>query len=113
MQRHEADAGLLQMIFSTDPLCQSVDGDAHSHHGSGFVNAVHVVSPPRRMDGLERLSSLRKICKACPCAKLVCVINAVLVAIGHVSSSHQLGSVHHEVIIVSILGQRSLEPCTL
>ena len=46
-----------------------------------------MVSLPRCMDGLERLSSLRKICKACPCAKLVCVINADLVVIGHVSGT--------------------------
>ena len=92
---------------------QSIDGLDHRHHGSGSVEAVHVVSPLRRMDGLEQLSSLRKICKACPCAKLVCVINADLVAIGHVSGNHQLGRVLHEVVTFTVLGHRSLESCTL
>ena len=55
----------------------------------------------------DDLSSLRKICKARPCAKLVGVINADTVAIGHVNGSHQLGRVLHEVITISILGDAS------
>ena len=41
------------------------------------------------------------------------MINADLVAIGHVSGNHHLGRVLHEVITMSILGQRLLESCTL
>ena len=93
--------------------CQSVDGDAHSHHGSGFVDAVHVVSPPRRMDGLARLSSLRMICKAASCDKRLCMIDVGHVAIGHVSGSDQVGRVLHEVINICILGERLRESCTL
>ena len=62
-----------------------------------------MVSPPRRMDGLERLSSWRMICKAAPCDKRLCMIDADLVAISHVSGSHQLGRVLHEVITFTML----------
>ena len=65
------------------------------------------------MDGLARLSSLRKICKAASCDKRLCMIDGDLVAISHVSGSHQFGLVPHDVITFSILGQRSLESCTL
>ena len=48
-------------------------------------------------------------CKAPSCAKLACMIDAVLEAIDHVSGSHQLDRVLHEELIFSILGQRLLE----
>ena len=54
---------------------------------------------------------MRKICKARPWAKLACLIIAYLVAVGHVSSSHQLGPVLHEVITFSILGHCGRETC--
>ena len=41
------------------------------------------------------------------------MITADPVAIGHVSGSHHLSRVLHEVIIFSILGDRLLESCTL
>ena len=75
--------------------------------------AVHVVSPPRRMDGLARLSSLRMICEPASCDKRLCMIDADLAAISHVSGSHQLGRVLHEVINICILGERLRESCTL
>ena len=75
--------------------------------------AVHVVSPPRRMDGLARLSSLRMICKAASCDKRLCMIDVGHVAIGNVSGSHQLGRVLHEVVTFTVLRHRSLESCTL
>ena len=64
----------------------------------GHAVAVH--------DGHDGLSSLRKICKARPFAKLACVINTDLVAIIHVSFSRQLSRVVHELINSSILGHR-------
>ena len=75
--------------------------------------AVHVDTAAAVSHGLDGLSCLRKICKARPCAKLACVINADLVAIGHVSGSHQLGRVLHEVITICILGRCLHESCTL
>ena len=74
---------------------------------------VHVVSPPRRMDGLARLSSLRKTCKAASFDKRFCMIDVDHVAIGHVIGSHQLGRVLHEMISFCILGDRLRESCTL
>ena len=41
------------------------------------------------------------------------MINADLKAISNVRGSHQLGRVLHEVITISMLGQRLLESCTL
>ena len=55
---------------------------------------------------LDGLSSSRMLCKALSCAKLAWMIDAVLVAIGHVSGSHQLGRDLHEDITFSILDQR-------
>ena len=75
--------------------------------------AVHVVSPPRRMDGLARLSSLRKICEPVSCHKRLCMIDVGQVVIGHVSGSDQIGRVLHEVINICILGERLRESCTL
>ena len=74
--------------------------------------AVHVVSPPRRMDGLARLSSLRMICKAASCDKRLCMIDVGHVVIGHMSGS-QVGRVLHEIINIFILGERLRESCTL
>ena len=65
------------------------------------------------MNGLARLSSLRKTCKAASFDKRLCMIDADLTAISHVSGSHQLGRVLHEVITFTVLGHRSLESCTL
>ena len=65
------------------------------------------------MDGLARLSSLRKICKAASCDKRLCMIDVGRVVIGHVSGSDQLGRVLHEVINICILGERLRESCTL
>ena len=65
-----------------------------------------MVSPPRRMDGLERLSCLRMIWKARPCGKSTGMIDADLVPINHVSSSHQIGRIFHEVIIFTIIVTR-------
>ena len=75
--------------------------------------AVHVVSPPRRMDGLDGLSSLRKTCKAASFDKRLCMIDAGHVVIGHVSGSDQLGRVLHEVVTFNVFRHRSLESCTL
>ena len=83
-----------------------IDGVHHSHHGSGSVEAVHVVSPPRRMDGLDGLSSLRMIFKVTSCDNRLRNIDTGRVVIGNVSGSHQLVRVLHEVITVSILGCR-------
>ena len=57
----------------------------------------------RRADGLDGLSCLRKICKAHLFVNWACMINADLMAIGHVSGSHQIGRVLHEVIIFTML----------
>ena len=72
-----------------------------------------MVSPPRRMDGLARLSSLRKICKEASCDKRLCMIDSGHAAIGHVSGSDQVGRVLHEVVNICILGERLRESCTL
>ena len=53
------------------------------------------------------------ICKAAPCDKWLCTIDADLVAISHVSGSHQLVRVLHEVITFTVLGHRLHESCTL
>ena len=55
---------------------------------------------------LDGLSSSRMLCKARSCAKLAWMIDAVLVAIGHVSGSHQLGRALHEAIIFTIIVTR-------
>ena len=49
---------------------------------------------PSSVDGLV---SLCIICKASPFEKLVSTITADLVAVSHVSGSHQLGRIMHEV----------------
>ena len=65
------------------------------------------------MDGLARLSSLRKICEPASCDKRLCMIDAGHEAIGHVSGSDQVGRVLHEMISICILGERLRESCTL
>ena len=45
------------------------------------------------------------ICKAQPCIKLTGMIDADLVPISHVSNSHQLGLVLHEVITFTVGGR--------
>ena len=54
-------------------------------------------------DGHDGLSCLRKISKACPCAKLTGMIDADLVPISHVSLSHQVDRIFHEEIIFTML----------
>ena len=53
------------------------------------------------------------ICKAAPCDKWLCTIDADLVAISHVSGSHHLGLVLHEVVTFTVLEHRLLESCML
>ena len=67
------------------------------------VAAVHVVTAAALHDGLDGLSCLRKICKAHLFVNWACMINADLVAIGHVSGSHQIGRILHDVIIFTML----------
>ena len=62
-------------------------------------------------DGLDGLSSLRKICKSQPCAKLTGMIDADHVTISHVSGSHQVGRIFHEVITFTNL-KASAARCT-
>ena len=57
-------------------------------------------------DGLDGLSSLHKICKARPCVMLTGMIDADLVPISHVSGSHQIGRILHEVTIFTMLVTR-------
>ena len=64
--------------------------------------AVHVVTAAAEQDGLDGLSSLRKICKARPCVMLTGMIDADQMPISHVSGSHQVGRMFHEVIIFTI-----------
>ena len=65
--------------------------------------AVHkVTADGGSMDGL---ASLRIVCKAAPFEKLVSTITADLVAVSHVSGSHQLERLLHEVI-TSIIVER-------
>ena len=64
-------------------------------------------------DGLDGLITVRIISKARPCAKLTGMIEVDLAPISHVSGSHQLGRVLHEVINICILGERLRESCTL
>ena len=75
--------------------------------------AVHVVTAAVVQDGLDGLITVRIISKARPCAKLTGMIEAALAPISHVSGSHQLGRVLHEVINICILGERLRESCTL
>ena len=51
---------------------------------------------------LDGLIMRRMICKARPCGKLSGMIDADLVPISRVSSSHQIGRIFHEVIIFTI-----------
>lgn len=55
---------------------------------------------------LDGLIMRRMICKARPCGKLTGMIDADLVPINHVSSSHQIGRIFHEVIIFTIIVTR-------
>ena len=75
------------------------------HVDTGHAAAVH--------DAHDGLSSLRKTCKAASCDKRLCMIDADLVAIGHVSGSHQLGRVLYEVSTFIVLGQRLRESSAL
>ena len=53
------------------------------------------------------------LCKLRSCAKLTGMIDAAHVPVSHVSGSHQLDYILHEVITMSIDGERLLESCTL
>ena len=64
-------------------------------------------------EGCPRGHALRKTFKADSCDKRLCMIDADLVAIGHVSVSHHLGRVLHEVVTFTVLEHRLLESCTL
>ena len=86
MSRHRTDMARTEL----KTRYENSHGVVLQLHGRAPMAAVHVVSPPRRMDGLDGLSSLRMIFKV----------------IGNVSGSHQLVRVLHEVITVSILGCR-------
>ena len=46
---------------------------------------------------------------AASCDKRLCMISAGHVAVGHVSGSHQLGRVLHEMFTFTVLGHRLLE----
>ena len=75
--------------------------------------SVHVVTAAVVLDGHDGLCSLRILCKLRPCAKLTGMIDAGRMPVRHVSVSHQIDYILHEVIIFIILGQRLLESCTL
>ena len=65
------------------------------------------------LDGHDGLCSLRILCKPRPFVELTGMIDADRVPVSHESGSHQLGYFLHEVIIMSIDGERLLESCTL
>ena len=54
---------------------------------------------------LDGLIVRRMIWKARPCRKLTGMIDADLIPISHVSNSHQLGRVLHEVITFTVGGR--------
>ena len=62
-------------------------------YSSGWTVSVAAVTAAALHDGLDGLSCLRKICKAHLFVNWACMINADLVAIGHVSASHQIGRI--------------------
>ena len=64
--------------------------------------------PPRRAGWTDVgwTDQLRMIWKARPCGKLTGMIDADLVPISHVSGSHQIGRILHEVIIFTMLVTR-------
>ena len=63
----------------------------------------------RRARWHDGLSSLRKICKSASYDKRLWIINADHVVVGHVSGSHQLGRVLHEMFTFTVLEHRLLE----
>ena len=67
--------------------------------------AVYVVTAAAEQGGLHGLITVRIIFKPRPCAELAGMINADLVPISHVSSSHQLARVLHVVITVAVVGR--------
>ena len=67
----------------------------------------------RRADGLDGLSQLAHDLQGAQVSQLLGMISAGHVAIGNVRGSHHLRRVLHEVITISILGERLLESCTL
>ena len=64
--------------------------------------------PPRRVgrDDVRWTDQLRMIWKARPCGKLTGMIDYDLVPISHVSGSHHIGRILHEVIIFTMLVTR-------
>ena len=93
--------------------CQSDAGVEHELHERAPKEAVHVVTAAVVLDGHDGLCSLRILCKPRPFVKLTGMIDADHVPVSHVSGTHQLGCFFHEVIIMSIDGERRLESCTL
>ena len=65
-----------------------------------------MVTAAVEQDGLHGLITVRIISKVRPCANLTGMIEADLVLISHVSSSHQLDRSFHEVVTVGMLGHR-------
>jgi len=102
MSRHRTDMARTEL----KTRYENSHGVVLQLHGRAPMAAVHVVSPPRRMDGLDGLSSLRMIFKVTSCDNRLRNIDTGRVVIGNVSGSHQLVRVLHEVITVSILGCR-------
>ena len=80
-----------------------IEGVVLQLHGRAPILAVYVVTAAALHDGHDGLSCLRKICKADLCVNWTCMINADLVAIGHVSGSPQLGRFLHEVVTFTII----------
>ena len=88
-------------------------GVAHNPHGRAPKQAVHVVTAAVVLDGHDGLCSLRILGKLRPFAKLTGMIDAGRMPVCYVSGSHQLDYILHEVITMSIDGERWLESCTL
>ena len=80
---HAALARRMKLVWS-----ELIEGVVLQLHERSSVAAVHVVTAAALHDGLDGLSCLRKICKAHLFVNWACMINADLVAIGHVSRSH-------------------------
>ena len=61
------------------------------------TGAAHVVTVAGGLLAVDGLASSRRVIKAALFEKLACTITTDLAAIGHVSGSHQLGRIMHEV----------------
>ena len=76
---------------------QSDDAEALQLLAKAPTGAAHVVTAAGGLLAMDGLASSRRAIKAAPFEKLACTITADLVSIGHVSGSHQLGRIMHEV----------------